>query len=278
MKLSIFGDLHANRTRSLRLLADLGHRRPTSTRAHWAHPEGAIAAFTGDYVDGGDENLATIELVAEIVAGGHGIAVMGNHDFNLLALLTEDPESPGTYLRKRTPENLAQSGAAIAEIEAHPERGRKALTFLRSLPLWIDLPSLRIAHAHWDAGAIATLRTACDASGALTDDGFVKAARKDTDIGRARLLIQCGPEMECEPFPDRFGRIRTKRRTDWWEDHHADGDPRPLFFGHYGMPRPLAPIHGRYVCVDAGIAHGGRIGAYSHETGKPLDAKRFSYG
>lgn len=277
MRIDFIGDVHGNAQRLLRLLAKLGYRRPTSSRADWVHPEGNVAIFCGDYVDVGEESLLVVEIVMAMVESGCARAIMGNHDFNIAALYERDPDDPSKTLRSHSERNLAQSAATRAEIDADPARGRRALTFIKSLPLWIDMPSFRVAHAHWDMGAIAALKACCGADGALTESGFAACSRRDTPLGDARRSIQCGPDHVGEPFKDRLGHVRTKVRTDWWNGP-ADDDPRPFFFGHYAFRHPLEPIGGVWVCVDAGIAHGGRIGSYSHQVGRPLDKRMFSYG
>lgn len=277
MKIDFIGDVHGHATRLLALLAALGYRRPTSRRAEWYHPDGNIAHFCGDLVDVGTENLAVIEIVMAMIESGCARAVMGNHDFNIIAILTPDPERPGKFLRSHSDLHLRQSAQTRAEFQREPDRARRALSFLKGLPLWLDMPSYRVAHAAWDQASIAVLRRYCACGDALTDEGFVAASRRSGEAGDARAILQCGPEVDCEPYLDRKGDSRTKERIRWWEAPD-DHDPRPLFFGHYSLPTPLAPMRGTFACVDAGIAHGGRIGSYSHEIGRPLTQKGFSYG
>lgn len=275
-EIDIIGDVHGNLDRLIALLRKLGYHRGRDGDRAFAHNRGRTAAFAGDLVDGGPDSLSCVELVAAMVRAGSGIAVMGDHDFNIVALNRDDPAKPGQHLRQRTERNLAQAAATQAQVDAEPARGARALAFLAGLPLWIETPSMRIAHAHWDTGAMRVLRPHLDDRNALTEAGFALAAATEGETGDARSILLSGPERDCAPYLDRSGHRRTKERVAWWEEG-GDDDVRPLFFGHYAMRRPLAIHNGAHACVDAGIAAGGPIAAYSHQIGRPLSADRFTY-
>lgn len=269
--LDIIGDVHG-RAKALReLLATLSYRLVGGV---YIHPEGRIAIFTGDFVDGGSQNLEVVEIVRAMVAHGSALAVMGNHDFNIVAFNRLDPERPGEFLRSHSERHRHQCEATQREIEANPERASILLEFLGSLPLWLDLPEVRIVHACWDTAAMAELLPLTSRN-ALNHRTFAEAARLSGSFGDARSMLLSGPEIETEPYQDRSGHIRTMDRVSWWLDH-TDDDPRPIFFGHYALAAPLSTFD-KAVCVDAGIAKGGPIAAYSHSLGTPLSPDNFVY-
>jgi predicted MPP superfamily phosphohydrolase len=80
-ELDIIPDVHADIKRLTSTLSYLGYRE---TEQSWAHPEGRIAAFLGDFIDMGKHNAAVISLVRAMEGHGHAIAVMGNHELNAL--------------------------------------------------------------------------------------------------------------------------------------------------------------------------------------------------
>lgn len=268
----IIGDIHGNATLLIALLEKLGY---LSVGGVYSHPNGRTAAFTGDLVDGGMRNLDAVEIVQRMVEAGTAVAGMGNHDFNIVAFNRQDPRRPGKFLRSHSERHVQQCALTQAEIEADPERGARALAFLSTLPLWLDFPEFRLVHAFWDAQSMADLAPHLNDRNALTETGFVAAAALSGTVGDARALLLSGPEAECEPYLDRSGHHRTMDRVKWWMSA-ADADPRPIFFGHYALEAPLSTF-GNAVCVDAGIAKGGPIAAYSHTGGAPISHDNFVY-
>lgn len=270
--LDIIGDVHGNAALLIELLTKLGY---VLRDGAYVHPDGRMAAFTGDLVDGGQRNLDVVDIVRAMVIAGSGLAILGNHDFNIVAFNRRDPRRPAKFLRSHSERHIQQCAQTQAEIDADPERGARALAFLASLPLWLELPAVRLVHAHWDLASMAELAPHLDEANALTGDGFVAAAALSGPVGDARALLLSGPEAECEPYLDRSGHHRTMDRVAWWLKGD-DRDPRPLFFGHYAMPAPLS-IHGNAVCVDAGVAKGGPIAAYRFDSRTDLSETNFVY-
>ena len=52
-------------------------------------------------------------------------------------------------------------------------------------------------------------------------------------------------------------------------------DAPPIFFGHYGFPKPAEPIAPNVACLDLGVAHGGPLCAYRWDGEAVLDAAKF---
>lgn len=271
-KLDIIGDIHGNADALQRLLEKMGYRRTNGT---FHHPEGRHAIFTGDYVDTGDQNLLVVETVQAMVESGSADAVMGNHDFNIVAFNRHPKGRPDKYLRSRSPNHIRQCLTTQAEIEADPDRGRRALEFLESLPLWLNIPGARVVHAYWDTNAMAILRPLLNDDHVLTYEGFEAASAPSGTFGDARAQLLSGPEDECEPYEDRYGCSRSKERRRWWESQSQNAEP-PIFFGHYALETPLG-IFTNAVCVDGGIARGREIVGYRHSVGSPLNAENYIY-
>lgn len=272
IELDAIGDVHGA-ARSLRImLRKLGYSDATGT---FIHPKGRIAIFTGDLVDSGPDNLEVVEIVKAMVMAGSARAIMGNHDFNVVAFNTRSTVDPTRYLRPRTPKNALQCATTQAEIDADPVRGRAVLEFLAKLPLWLDLGHSRFVHASWDQQAMATLKPFLDENIALTGLGFGAAAAQQGAVGDARSVLLSGPEIACEPRADRYGHMRTVMRHEWWLEPHASS-PVPVFFGHYALIAPLAPF-GSAICLDAGVAKGGPLVAFRHKAGTPPDAGNYVY-
>ena len=75
----IIPDIHADIDRLTQTLSVLGY---VAGAEAWAHPEGRIAAFLGDFIDRGGTNRSVLTLVRAKQDEGHGIAIMGNHELN----------------------------------------------------------------------------------------------------------------------------------------------------------------------------------------------------
>ncbi|MBR0484449.1 MAG: AAA family ATPase, partial [Oscillospiraceae bacterium] len=80
----IIGDIHGCCDELELLLDRLGYK---NTDGIYAHPDGRIAAFLGDFCDRGNRNADVLRLVMNMVKSGNAIAVPGNHDVKLLKYL-----------------------------------------------------------------------------------------------------------------------------------------------------------------------------------------------
>jgi hypothetical protein len=301
----VIGDIHGQAIRLEALLAAMSYVKRDGV---WMHPT-RTAAFVGDFVDRGPENLRACRLVMSMTESRSAVAVMGNHDFNTVCLATPDPDQPGAFLRAHTEKNLQQADATLAEMQRSPEEATAVLAWLRALPLWMDRSELGIVHASWNPSAMAALAPFLDARGALTDEGFFRAARKGDLVRRAREMIINGPEADLPTgvsYRDPDGYVRTKVRLAWWkanegltlrdaivaEDSVRRDMPstplpvglldaytaeKPILFGHYWMRAPLVLQSPMHACVDASVAKGGCLAAYRFSGEATLDPERFLY-
>lgn len=101
MNYDIIGDVHGRYDDLVELLKKLGYRESSKG---W-HKSGHMAIFLGDLVDGGLQQVETVNLVRRMVEHNDAHCIMGNHEFNAIAWETPDPEEPGEFLRKHTSQN-----------------------------------------------------------------------------------------------------------------------------------------------------------------------------
>jgi hypothetical protein len=80
----LIGDLHGHAAPLRSLLARWGYL-PDASGVH-RHPMGRKVLFLGDYVDRRPEIVAVLRLVRGMVEAGQAVALMGNHEFNAVAL------------------------------------------------------------------------------------------------------------------------------------------------------------------------------------------------
>ncbi|MDG3574761.1 metallophosphoesterase [Rhizobium sp. YJ-22] len=281
--IDIIPDIHADMERLTRTLVHLGYRK---TEQAWAHPEGRIAAFLGDFIDMGTQNAAVISLVRAMQQRGHAVAILGNHELN--ALLYHEPgvNSDGTndgYMRAHNAKNTRQHQTFLREFPLDHPRTRDVLDWFLTLPVFLDLPGLRLIHACWDSMHIETIRERSK-DGRLQRVDLQELAFEDgtTSFAKAVLTVLKGPEAEL-PSPHHFldikGHERSAVRLNWWQPgartwrtaalsvpdpsglpdtpvadvvrlNFYGADQKPVFFGHYkrcGQPMLDAP---NALCLD----------------------------
>src|SRR5262249_25127120 len=114
--------------------------------------------------------------------------------------------------------NLEQTAATRAEMEGSREEADAVPEWMRRLPLWIERADLRVPHAAWSRQSMATLKPVIDSNNALSAEGFVRAARIDDEMRKAREVLLNGPEATL-PFSyrDRHGHLRRDGRLAWWK-------------------------------------------------------------
>lgn len=279
----IIPDIHADIDRLTETLSSLGYERGDET---WAHPEGRIAAFLGDFIDMGLANRSVLTLIRAMCDQGHAMAIMGNHELNALLYHSPGLNSDGTgdgYMRAHSAKNKGQHQTFLDEFPVgHPHTNEMMKWFL-SRPLFLDLGGLCLAHACWDDARIATIKDRRP-NGRLAIDDLQEIALENDATGFAEAVLTTlkGPEAELpEPygFFDTNREWRTSVRLKWWQsgamtwrdaalsvpdletlpatpiegdfEFRAYGaEAKPVFFGHYkrlGTPAIDAP---NAVCLD----------------------------
>lgn len=76
--LDIVGDIHGEYDALCSLISHLGYDQQGK------HPQGHTLVFVGDFCDRGPDSPAVLALAQELVESGRAIAVLGNHEINLL--------------------------------------------------------------------------------------------------------------------------------------------------------------------------------------------------
>lgn len=306
MAYDIIGDIHGQADKLHALLGHLGYRESNGA---YRHPN-RTALFVGDYIDRGPRQFDSVMTVRRMVDVGSAMAIMGNHEFNAIAWHTPDDEHPGEYLRSRDgslgSKNRAQHLAFLTEVEDKPSLHAELIDWFISLPLWLDLPGLRVVHACWHDGYMNELRPHLTDSLQLSRALMVLASRKGQMPFRTVEALTKGLEIALPPghsFEDKDGHTRNEVRIRWWDTEATtyrdlalmpestrqklpeiavQGDPRspyddikPVFFGHYwmtGNPKKQSP---NAACVDYSAAKDGPLVAYRWDGEQSLDDGNF---
>jgi hypothetical protein len=283
----LIGDLHGHASALRALLKEWGYTPGADGIPR--HPAGRRVLFVGDYVDRGPEIVATLRLVRGMVEAGEAVALMGNHEFNAVAL---DHVVAGRPLRSA--DKRHQHQATIDQLAAAGEERAAWLDWFRTLPLWHEEAGFRVVHACWDARHHALLR-AGRPDGRLRPADWDALADQEGPLAQAVECLLKGPEVRLPDgltFPDREGHGRRDMRVRWWAQEPplswrtvslGDWPPdwadrpfdaalltgeayppgeKPVFCGHYslrGTPRWLA---GNVCCLDYSVAQEGSLVGY----------------
>jgi hypothetical protein len=223
----LIGDIHGHADELLALLTQLGYERRHGV---YRHPERQVV-FLGDLIDRGPRIRETLEIVRPMVEAGAAHAVLGNHELNALAFHTADSDNPREFLRPHTPKNVQQHSETLRQLSDGDLASH--LDWFRSLPMWLDLGTIRAVHACWDEARMAEI--AAERQGPL-DAAFLHRACKPTgDLFAAVETVLKGKEAKL-PHPlfflDKDGHKRTFIRLRWFLD------PAGHTYGSYALASP----------------------------------------
>jgi hypothetical protein len=293
MSFDVIGDIHGQADKLHSLLADLGYR---NTNGAYRHQE-RTAIFVGDFIDRGPRQIESVMTVRRMIDAGSALAVLGNHEFNAIAWHTPDPNYTGEYLRQRSGAwgegNRKQHAAFLKEVEGTPDLHQELIDWFMTLPLWLDLPGIRVVHACWHEDYMKTLSQHLTPDNQLTRELMVSASRAGTAEFLAVEGLTKGLEVRLpngHTFLDKDEHVRRNVRIRWWEakattyrelalmpdemrghlpaialetDSRVPYDnAKPVFFGHYwltGVPEMQTPTA---ACVDYSAANDGPLVAY----------------
>jgi hypothetical protein len=212
MGYDLIGDIHGEAPTLKALLERLGYQLTTDG---YSHPENRTVIFVGDLIDRGHWQKEVISTVRVMTEAGNAICIMGNHEFNAIAYGTVGPN--GRPLREHSAKNVKQHKEFIAAFRGAETEYRETLEWLKTLPLWIDLPELRVIHACWDQAKIELLSSR-HAGPRLTDNLLVQASTYGTKEYRALETLLKGKEValpDGASYHDKEGTLRTVMRTQW---------------------------------------------------------------
>lgn len=267
MSYDIIGDIHGHAEALEALLTQMGYR---DRMGCWRHPD-RQAIFVGDFIDRGPEQLRTVNIARRMVEGGAAMAVMGNHEFNAIAWHTPDSANPGEFLRpnhspKWGDKNRKQHAAFLDEVGGKPDLHREIVDWFMTLPLWLDLPGIRVVHACWHETFMAHLSSHLREGHYLTREAMPRLATEPEDPlekdspapspFKAIEAIAKGKEVRLpDPhhFLDKDGIRRDRVRVRWWDPLAIDFRSAAMLPEAARSQLPTLPIpdHARIALSDS---------------------------
>jgi len=209
----VIGDIHGQGDALEKLLTRLGYRHE---RGAYRHDERRVI-FVGDFVDRGPKIKKVLEIVRPMVEEDAALAVMGNHEFNMIALHTSD--GSGGHLRPREYKNIRQARETIAQLK--DDEIADYVEWFRGLPMWLEVDGLRIVHASWIEPQMEVIAKHRQQAGGCTDAFVAQACKRGSDLFLAIDDVLKGTEAQLPDgltFLDKDGHERNKARTRWYLD------------------------------------------------------------
>jgi len=265
-KIDIIGDVHGHYQQLIRLTEKMGYS-VSPKKLH--HPENRKLGFVGDFINRGPQSVEVLTLVKSLCESGDAIAVLGNHEFRLIQNSVEGKKVP-------------------AELEPF-------IPWLRTLPLFMELDTLRIVHAVWHFSSIELLDGKTVEEDAFIQETIVKKSPYKKAVSRILSGIKINIPEDLKLI-DRFGIERSKARLKWWMDlrekPYADcflspmkpdifnrgpaidelsdlelynEKDKPVFTGHYCLPPNIPKVSGNVVCLDGCVTCDKTLWAYRHQ-------------
>lgn len=289
----IIPDIHGQAGKLKGALMSLGYVQKNGA---WRHSDPKrTCVFLGDFIDRGPGNEAVIDIVRSMIDAGTAYAIMGNHELNAVHFHTKDPKS-GEPARAHSAKNLKQHGSFLQEFPLEAPKTAEAISWMMTLPLFIEFDAFRIVHACWNEAVIDELSKVTK-NGRLTDEQFLLAANKNSQLFSLVETTTKGPEATLPDdrfIYDKEGQRRSEVRLQWWNgaasiwkeiatsvpnlDQLPDSKlpasikqsvypakSKPVFFGHYWMTGKPVLQANNALCLDYSAGREGPLVSYQFD-------------
>jgi len=301
--LIFIGDIHGQYQALIKLLDKLGFQQD---RTGWRHPQ-ATAVFLGDLIDRGIRSREVVETVRNMVEHGYAHCIMGNHELNAIHYHT--PDGNGGFLRAHTDKNHHQHKETLDSYATDASGLSDALAWFSTLPVALDLESVRAVHATWSAPHLNEFEQR-EAHYVFRDtQSLNRAAIENSPEYEAVEILLKAAEIRLPDgvrFLDKSGnQWRNKARLNWWRQDHptwekaisVPNEPKgldmqarpdipedfksllypenapPVFFGHYWLSGDIGLQAHNAFCADYSAGKGDKLCAYIWRNEQQLSVK-----
>lgn len=297
----IIGDIHGYASLLKSLLAGLGYKRAGGI---WQHPVRKVI-FLGDFVNRGPEIRETLTLVRGMVEAGHALAILGNHEYGCMLYHIKDDN--GVFMSRHIAGNRSLLQKTLNVYKTYPEEWKSHLKWLRTLPFFLDLGGIRIAHAYWNDDEIDQLKEFLP-EGKLKKKFLRQLHEKHPEMAVIVYKLLKGLEFRCPKdliIKCNKGLSRKVIPLNWWTDpenktfrqlhfgnkfvlpdYHFPVELAPryqpylpdkpiVFFGHYCLAEGAEILQSNVCCLDSCVDRTGKLSAYRWSGEKELLAENF---
>ncbi|MCE1200061.1 MAG: metallophosphoesterase [Marinilabiliales bacterium] len=296
----IIGDIHGYASLLKKLLQQMGYQH---TGGAWRHPS-RMAVFVGDFINRGPEIRETLQMVRAMTEAGSALAILGNHEYSCILYHIRDDN--GTFMVRHIAGNRNQIQKTLMVYKNLSEEWKSHLKWMRSLPFFLDLGEIRIAHAYWNDEEIDRLKQFLP-SGGLKKRFIRDMHENNPEMAAIVYKLLKGLEYKCPRdliIKCNKGLSRKVFTLNWWTnptnktfrqlyfgnkfilpDYHfppeiapdyipyAENQP-PVFFGHYCLGEGAEVIQPNICCIDSCVDTTHRLSAYRWDGEKVLNPSK----
>ncbi len=302
----IIGDVHGCANTLEKLLQKLGYDKSSGG---YCHPQ-RQAIFVGDILDRGPHIREAMEIVKSMTDMGSAQCLMGNHEYYALAYTTPAPVQSGRkHIREHTPRHNRLIAETLEQFACYPEEWRMYLDWIRTMPLFLEMPGFRVVHACWDENLIQQFKSRYG-SNRIRDEMIYEALNPSSLPAQVFDRLLRGTHLSLpkgRSIKSRDGFTRNTFRTKFWSAkpqtyrdvvfqpdplpdefsdqslssserdqllHYPSGLP-PVFVGHYWLQGTPKPLRKNVACLDYSAVKFGRLVAYRFDGESELISEKF---
>ncbi len=289
------GDLHGSLDELLLLFHKLGYKERAGT---FFHPK-RKAFFLGDIIDRGEKIRETTNIVKKMTETSAALCIMGNHEFNALTFCTKDKK--GNFLRPHSSENISKIRKTLDDYKYYPEEWAEVLSWIKTLPFFIEDKHFRAVHAAWNEASINFFKENYNGN-LLSKQLLSDAVEENTEARKHMTILQKGFYIDLpKHLRKNLGTSRNNLRLKWWDKAKNktyrevaikalseefelkipnrevkeiigyNTDEPLVFFGHYRLKGNIMPQKNNVLCLDYGVSKYGKLVCYRWQGEKTLN-------
>lgn len=220
----IIGDVHGEATVLEALLDRLGYIEINGVYQHVDGDRQAI--FVGDFVDRGQENLRSVEIVQGMVESGSAKAVLGNHEIGHIRYATQGAD--GNYLWPHNHHSDRSLKEFFDEIPFGSDKHQEVIEWFKSLPVYLETEDFIVAHASHESKSVGHMWEYLDRDQVLCESAY-ESFNLDRTFRSAAYNMLFGPDVKLpedikekleEHALETTGRLgyHASRRFYWWRE------------------------------------------------------------
>lgn len=207
----IFGDIHGYADQLIAALKHLGYEKRGGIYQHPARK----AIFLGDIINKGPQIKEAYKIVRAMVESQQGQAVIGNHEYSLLNMFRRK----GGPSEKVIFKEVSRASSTISAFENDESGFEELLQWIQTLPLFLDLGEIRLAHAAWLKKDIQFLQSHYPEN--VLSDRLIMATQMEYSE-EADTLWRLFNGVEIDPVTGELNHPWNENRDDalrlkWWE-------------------------------------------------------------
>ena len=204
----IIGDIHGCAPELEGLLSTLGYEQTDGAYRRAGHQ----VIFVGDLIDRGASQVEVVRIVRAMHEAGSAQVIMGNHEFNAISYATRNPADPDDFMRthlgRKGGHNTHQHRHFLEQVTEDSPLHHEIIAWFRTLPLYLELGDLRIAHACWHPDSLAVLDSWVPPGTPVSDAFIIEVWRvmRETPHHNYQILTK-RPERMAELVATKIGEV-----------------------------------------------------------------------